>query len=113
MPASGLAITLTSAAEPQKSVFLRIADGCWSRLDKRAALTDSTTGDFALRLFLDRSFLECCWGDGNAWLTKAIPYLPAPIRLSIGAGGNGNTMSTHDDQTTLAALYLRAWHLSL
>ncbi len=113
MPASGLAMTLTSAAEPQKSVFLRIADGCWSCLDKRAALPDSTTGDFALRLFLDRSFLECCWGDGNAWLTKAIPYLPAPIRLSIGAGGNGNTMSTPDAQAALGVLTLRAWPLSL
>jgi len=113
MPAGGLIITLASATEPQQSVSLRIAAGSWSCLDKSAALPDSPTGDFALRLFLDRSFLECCWSDGDAWLSKAIPYLPAPIRLSIGAGTNDPSRPAPNGHAAPAAVTMRAWPLSL
>ncbi|MGI5923831.1 MAG: glycoside hydrolase family 32 protein [Lentisphaeria bacterium] len=112
LPNSGLTLALSSVAQPQKSVSLHIADGRWSCLDKNAALPDSAGADFALRLFLDRSFLECCWGDGDAWLTKAISYLPAPIKLSISAGNSsGDAGPTPSEQGALAAMRLRAWPL--
>jgi sucrose-6-phosphate hydrolase SacC (GH32 family) len=114
MPASGLQLSLASRDNPQQQVVLRANAQQWSCLDKTATLPTGSDAEFRLRLFLDRSFVECCWGEGRAWLSKAIPYLPAPLRLSITVGDpSAAERARSSDQNILAALKLRAWPLSL
>lgn len=104
LPPGGFTLTLTGSDGHGGSVTVRVAEGQWSCQDRSAALPSAAGSDFHLRLFLDRSFLECCWGDGEAWLSKAIPYLPAPISLRL---------QTQAATGAMPGIRLRAWQLGL